>query len=335
MHKLRTALVVMAGLSFALPALAAAAPAAIVKRIPGPDGGWDLVSVDPATHQLFVARSDGVMVVDLRTGAVKPAFLKTGRLHGVLAVPGTNIGLATSGPSNTAILFDTRTGAVRAQLPTGASPDAVVYEPVSRRVWVMNAHDGTITIIDPIAAKAEASLTIGGGLELAALDGRGHLFVNIEDKNELVEVDLKRRTVMRRVALVGCDGPTGLALVHPAILISACANGVATLVKAASGKQIGSLAIGPGADGAFADPARGLAYIPSGGDGSLTVIDTRGSLPRVVQKLATQAGARTGTVDPSTGLVYLPTARFGPPAAPGQRPRAEPGSFELLVVGHP
>jgi YVTN family beta-propeller protein len=317
-------------------ALLAATPAApdmrIVQRIAGPDGGWDLLSVDPETHRLFVARSDGVMAVDLATGTVTPKFAPGARLHAALAIPGTGLGLATSGQSNSAILFDTRSGTVRAEVPTGANPDAAIYEPASKTVWVMNARDGSATVIDPAAGKAVATVPIGGGLELPALDGRGHLFVNVEDRNEIAEVDLRRRTVLKRVPLPGCDGPTGLTYTPSGYLISACANGIAEIVQASTGKSAGTLAIGPRPDGAFTDAARHRAYIPSGGDGTLAVIDVAGR-PRLIGRVATQVGARTGAVDPATGKVYLPTARFDPPATPGQRAKTVPGSFEILVVG--
>lgn len=325
--------------AFVLPALAllAAAPAApryaVVQRIAGPDGGWDLVSVDPAHHRLLVGRSDGAMAVDLATGAVTAKFVPGTRFHKAFAISGTRLGLATAGAANKAILFDSGTGVVKAEVSTGTNPDDAVYEPASRTVWVMNARDGTATIVDPAAAKAVATVPIGGGLEGPAVDGHGHLFVNIEDKNEIAEVDLASRKVVKHIALTGCDGPTGLAyLASSGILVSACANGVAKLVRASTGTLAGDIAIGPRPDGAFADPARRRAYIPSGGDGTLTVLDTSGALPRAIERVPTQAGARTGAVDPATGRVYLPTAQFGPPPAAGQRRQAVPGSFVVLVV---
>jgi hypothetical protein len=319
--------------AFALLAAAPAAPDyAVVQRIAGPDGGWDLLSVDAARRHLLVGRGDGIMAVDLGTGAVTPTFVPGGRFHTAFAIPGTRLGIATAGAANKAILFDAGTGAVTAEVPTGTNPDDAIYEPASRTVWVMNARDGTATIVDPAAAKAVATVPIGGGLEGPALDGRGHLFVNIEDKNEIAEVDLASRKVVKRIALTGCDGPTGLAYLRSGILVSACANGVAKLVRAATGALVGEIAIGPRPDGAFADPARHRAYIPSGGDGTLTVLDTSGALPRAIAHVQTQVGARTGAVDPQTGRVYLPTARFQAPAVPGQRRQAVPGSFEVLVV---
>jgi YVTN family beta-propeller protein len=323
----------VAALAPAAQALPKAPAMAVIERIPGPDGGWDLLGVDSAHRRLLVARTDGVMAVDLADGRVIPGFVPGERLHAAFAIPGSSLGVATSGPANTAILFDTATGAVKARIPTGANPDAAIYDPAGRAVWVMNAKDGTATVIDPARARVLATVAIGGGLELPALDGRGHLFVNVEDRNEIVEVGLDRRNVVRHIPLPGCDGPTGLTYVSPGILISACANGVAKLVRASDGQVVGEIAIGPRPDGAFADPARHRAYIPSGGEGTLTVIDTSGRLPRALAKVPTQTGARTGAVDPATGRVYLPAARYAPPPAPGQRPKMVPGSFEILVVG--
>ena len=324
-------------ISLALAALLATAAApprgtgGVVQRIGGPDGGWDLLSVDSEHRRLLVARTDGVMAIDLATGKVTPRLVPGARFHAALAIPG-GLGIATSGQSNTAILFDTGSGAVKAEIPTGANPDAAIYDPATKTVWVMNARDGSATVIDPRRAIVVATVPIGGGLELAALDGRGHLFVNVEDKNEIVEIGLTSRNVMRHIALPGCDGPTGLTYVTSGALISACANGVAKLVTASTGRVAGEIRIGLRPDGAFADPARHRAYIPSGGDGTLTVIETSGRLPRTIGTIATQTGARTGAVDAVTGRVYLPAARYLPAAAAGERPRMVPGSFEVLVV---
>jgi YVTN family beta-propeller protein len=332
----RVAGIAAIGAALAVSASAAAPPAPaarIVQRIAGPDGGWDLLSVDGAHRRLLVARSDGVMAVDLRTGQVTPRFVPGARLHAVLPIPGTSLGLATAGPANEAILFDSGTGQVRAQVPTGANPDAAIYDPAGRNVWVMNARDGTATVIDPVHARAVATVPIGGALELPALDGHGHLFVNVENRNEIAEVDLATRKTIRHIALAGCEEPTGLAYLSSGILLSACANGVAKLVRASDGRLLGDIAIGEHPDGAFFDQARHRAYIPSGGDGMLTVIDTSGRLPHAIARIATETSARTGAVDPATGRVYLPAARFGPAAAPGQRPLMVPGSFEILIIG--
>jgi DNA-binding beta-propeller fold protein YncE len=331
MRKLLSAALAATFLSAAAAALPVATPQ-VAERIAVPDGGWDLLAVDQEARRVLVARTDGVTAIDLADGKVTGRLVAGARLHAVVPIPHSGLALATAGGSNSAILFDARTGAVRGEVKTGANPDAAIYEPASRTIWVMNAKDGSITIVDPRAAKAVGTLAVGGALELPALDGRGHLFVNVEDKNEIVEIALSARKVMKHIALPGCDGPTGLAFATDGILVSACGNGVAKLVRASDGKLMGEIAIGPHPDGAFADPGRRRVYIPSGGDGTLAILDTSGPLPRKVATVQTQRGARTGAVDLASGRVYLPAARYEAPAAPGQRPKLVPGSVEILVV---
>jgi len=313
--------------------LVAAAPPAqqVVQRIALHDGGWDILTVDPETHKVFVSRSDGVDAIDTRTGAVTPDLIKGTRFHGVSAVPGTDIAVATEA-AGTAVVFNRLTGKVTAEVKTDPDADATIYEPRTRDVWVMNGDSGTISVVDPRAGAEVGKINLGSGLEFAALDGRGHLFVNLSDKGELAEVDIAGRKVTRTVPLTGCQHPTGLTYVSPGVLISACANGVAKMVRASDLKILGDIPIGPRPDGAFADPARHRAYIPSGGDGTLAVIDTSGPLPRKFATVQTEVGARTGAVDPATGAVYLMGAKFGPPPAEGGRPALVPGSVELLVV---
>lgn len=319
-------------LAFSTAFLLAASPAPqVVQRIPLHDGGWDILTVDPETHRVFVSRSDGVDAIDTRTGTVTSDLIKGTRFHGVTVVPRTELALATEA-AGMAIVFNRNTGKVAAEVKTDPDADATIYDPGTRSVWVMNGDSGTISIVDPVAGKAVGKINIGSGIEFPAIDGRGHLFVNVTDKGELAEVDIPTRKVVRSVPLSGCQHPTGLAYVNPGVLISACANGVAKLVRASDMTSVGDIPIGPRPDGAFADPVRHRAYVPSGGDGTLAVIDTSGPLPRKIATVQTEVGARTGTVDPSTGTVYLMGARFGPAPAGGGRPPILPGSVELLVV---
>jgi DNA-binding beta-propeller fold protein YncE len=320
-------------LAFSAALLVAAAPPVpqVAQRIPLHDGGWDILTVDPETHTVFVSRSEGVDAIDTRTGRVVSDLIKGARFHGVTVVPGTKLAVATEA-AGSAIVFNRVTGKVTAEVKTDPDADATTYEPSTRTVWVMNGDSGTISIVDPVAGKAVGKVTIGSGIEFPAIDGHGHLFVNVTDKGELAEVDIASRRVTRTVPLAGCQHPTGLAFVGPGVLISACANGVAKMTRASDLTPLGDIAIGPRPDGAFADPVRHRAYIPSGGDGTLAVIDTSGPLPRKIATVPTEVGARTGTVDPSTGTVYLMGAKFGPPPAGGGRPPIIPGSVELLVV---
>lgn len=304
---------------------------AIVRRIAGADGKWDLLSVDAETHRLLVARGNGVMAVDLGSGKVTPVFVKGNGIHGVLVIPGTRIGVAAARDPDSAIVFDADTGEIRATLPCGNAPDAASYDPKTRTVWVMNAHGGTATVIDPFRAEIVATVPIGGGLELTTVDGKGRLFVSIEDQDRIGVIDTVKREVVERMPLDGCEGPTGIDYLPNGLLITSCANLVAKVVRAADGAIVGTIPIGPHPDGVFHDASRNRAYVSSGDDGSLTVIDTSGAIPRLLAKLATQVSAKTGTVDVATGLVYLPAARLTTPAA-GAKPEPVPGTFEILVV---
>jgi YVTN family beta-propeller protein len=321
-------------LALSAASVIAAAPSAfpsVVQRIPLHDGGWDILTVDPVTHRVFISRSDGVDAVNTLGGSVTPHLISGTRFHGVTVVPGSDLAVATEA-AGSAIVFNRVTGVVTAEVKTDPDADATVYEPKTRTVWVMNGDSGTISIVDPAAGTVVDKINLGSALEFPAIDGHGHLFVNLSDKGELAEVDIGRRTVMRSAILDGCQHPTGLAYVDPGVLISACVNGVAKLTRARDLKPLGDIPIGPRPDGAFADEARHRAYIPSGGDGTLAVIDTSGPLPTKIATVPTQQGARTGTVDPSTGAVYVVAAKYGTAPAGGGRPPMIPESVELLVV---
>ncbi len=314
-------------------ALGAAPPAPgyhVVRTIPGPDGGWDLLSVDPSAHRLYVARSDGVMAVDLRTGAVASGLVPTQRGHAAFVIPGSQDVISTDGNANRATIFDGLTGKVRATFATGKKPDAVAFDPATGMLWVMAPDDGAIDVVDPRTARLVATVPVGGSLELGIADGKGRLFVNVEDRNDVAVIDTRARKLVSRFPLKGCDGPTGIAYsAARRELVSACANGVA-IVSRTDGRLVASLPVGPHPDGAAFDARRGVALIPSGGDGTLTVI-ALAPTPHVVQRIATAKSARTIALDPTTGRLYLPAADF-PPQVGKDRPKMLPGSFRILVV---
>jgi DNA-binding beta-propeller fold protein YncE len=325
----------LSALALATPAAMAAdqAPLAVVGSITAADGPWDYASVDADLHRLYVARGDGVMAVNLDTGAVTPSFVPGKRVHGVITRPG-GIGVTTNGDTSSATLFKVSDGSVLADLPAGKKPDAVVRDAKSGLVVVMNGNDGTATLIDADAKKVVGAMTIGGKLEFAIADGSGHVFVNVEDKNEMVELDIPSRTVMKHLPLAGCDEPTGLDF-DPAshVMVAACANGKAAAVSTTDFKQIATIAIGEHPDATIFDPKNKRFLIPCGGNGVLSVIteEADGSLKAGAQ-IVTAKGARTGAIDPVTGKVYLPTAEFSAAKA-GERPAAVPGTFHILVLG--
>jgi YVTN family beta-propeller protein len=317
-----------------IAALAAAAAANpdyhVVAQLPAGDGGWDIASVDPVGQRLYVGRTDGVTAIDLATGKAADRIVPGQRVHAALAIPGTHEVVSTNGEANNALLFDGLTGKVRATISTGTKPDAAAYDPATHTLWIMNPGSGDITVVDPAAAKVIATVPVGGSLEFATTDGGGHLFVNVEDKNEVAVIDTRSRKLASRFALQGCDGPTGIAYDPTSReILSACANGVA-IVSSPDGRQIASLPIGKGADGAVFDSKRNIALVPAGRDGNLTVIKL-GQKPSVVGQVSTAVSARTIALDPSTGRAYLPSATLAPPVG-NERPKPVPGTFRVLVL---
>lgn len=320
-------------LSLALAA-AGGSPAApgytVAQRIPGPDGGWDLASVDDRGRFLFVGRGSGVMRVELATGKVTPDLVPLQRGHDAMAVPGTDRVVATSGGAGKAVLFEGSTGKVVAEIPAGKNPDAVAYDPLTKTAWVMNAGSGDATVVDPSTGKVLATVAIGGSLELGVADGQGRLYVNVENRNDFAVLDTRARKLVRRIPLPGCEGPTGIAYsAKEKLIVSACANGVAK-VTGVDGRDAGSVRIGEHPDGAAFDARSGLAMVPSAGDGKLNVFRLT-PRPEVVERADTQPGARTLAFDARSGAVYLPAARYAAAAA-GGRPQPTPGTFNVLVV---
>ena len=321
-------LVMLAG---AASASSAAPPAyAVTARIPGPDGFWDYASFEPVKRRVYVARGDGLMALGVDTGKLTPHLADGQRTHQPLPLPGGRRLLLTSGGTNSARLINTESGALIADIPTGQGPDAAILEPATGLVLVMS-HTGAVTLIDPRAAKAVGSIDVGGALEFAAADGRGRAYVNVESKDEIAVLDLRSRKVTGHYTLKGCESPSGLAYdARLGVLIAACSNNIAKVLRASDGAPVADLAIAKGPDAVILDERRRLAFIPCGWDGELDVIALKSAKDiSVVQTVKTQPGARTGAVDPKTGKIYLPSATY---TLAGGHPTVTPGTFQILVV---
>jgi YVTN family beta-propeller protein len=314
-----------------------AAPAphySVVRQISGPDGGWDYARVDPATGRLYLAHGDSVTEIDPANGDTVRSLGAIAHSHAVVPIPGGTLLLVTSGHDDSVRLLDTRDGSEVAKIAVGSDPDAAFYDPESGQAVVMNAKAGTVSVIDVAARSVIRTITLKPALEYGALGEGGTLFVNNEDTNEVETADLATGRVGPAIAMPGCEGPTGLAYDAPTHrLISACANGKAMVIDASARRVVATLNIGKGPDAVIMDGERRLAFIPCGRDGVLEVIslDAPGGA-KVVETVKTEAGARTGALDPNDGTLYLPTARFAPPATPGARPAALPGTFHVLVI---
>lgn len=332
-HTIAAAIVWLFAAAWAASAVAAPTYAVSGHIKGGGDGGWDLVTFDPAHGRVFIARAGGVNVVDVATATISTLTIPgNGRMHEPVPLNRGALLLVTDGTANVAHLIDAATGAAVTDVAVGQKPDAATFDPATGLALVMNGKSSDVTLIDPKSRKAVATVAVGGGLEIGAVDGKGRAFINIEDQNQIAVIDLKARKVVGRYALPGCEGPTGLAYAANAgVLISSCANKVAKVLRAADGADVGTLTIGAGPDTVVYDPARKLAFIPCGRDGVLEVIAVRGPKDvAVVQTVPTQIGARTGTVDPKTGAIYLPTAKYV--RLPNGLPDIVPGTFEVLVV---
>ncbi|WP_304176883.1 YncE family protein [Phenylobacterium aquaticum] len=317
-------------------ALAPAAQAAgyhVIDRIAGPDGGWDYANYDAARDRVLVARGAGVTAIDLKTRKVTDAFAPAARGHAAFPVNGGAEVVITNGTPNTATFVNADTGAALASVATGDGPDDAVFDAHSGLLLVMDHRGGDITVIDPKTHTALGAIAVGGTLEAAAVDGAGHLFVNVENQNLVAVVDIAARKVTARYALAGCEGPTGIAYVaSEKLLISSC-DGVAVVTQARTGKQVRQIKIGDGADGVAYDAVHHLAFVPAGVSGTLAVISIAHGDATLVETVPTQKGARTLAVDPATGRVFLPTATYSTTLGPNGRPTALVGTFQLLVVG--
>jgi DNA-binding beta-propeller fold protein YncE len=330
-------------LGFALSVVAISAAAAatpdsgrfqIVNRIAGPDGQWDYALVDDPGRQLFVGRSYGVMALDLVAQRVSNSMVPGDITHGIAAIGTSGLFASTNGGSSSVRIFNGKNGAIVADIKAGKDPDAIVFEPTTGLLVVANHEGGDVTLIDPIEQVVVGTIAVGGTLEFAAVDGHGTVWINIEDTHSIAAINVAGRKVERRIALHGCEEPTGLAYdSDDRWLISVCSNGVAKLVDAVSGQELSSTRTGKIPDAAIWDSARRLLFVPSFVDGSLTVISLpKSGKPAVIQKLATQVGTRTGALDPRTGRLYLPTSKLVPPKSEGDYPTPVPGTFEVLVI---
>lgn len=306
---------------------------AVTGAIAGPDGGWDYASIDPATRRLYVSHGAAITAVDLATGKMTPALAPAARPHAVLPIPGSGLLLETDGGTGTVRLLDAATGAERSRIKVGENPDGAIWDARRKRAIVMNAKSGTISVIDPFAASVVATVALAEGLEFAAIDASGRLYVNDEDRNQIAVVDLDRLALLGWIDLKGCEGPTGMAFAPVANrIVSACGNDVVAVVDPGTRMVVATLPIGKGADAVIVDAARKRLFVPSGGSGTLAVFaDAPGGI-RLIETARTEPSARTGAVDPTDGRLYLPAARMMPPAQPGGRPRPAPGSFHLIVV---
>jgi YVTN family beta-propeller protein len=303
------------------------------------DGFWDLLAVDNATGRLFLSHGTVVDVVDTRTGKPVATIQDTKGAHGIALARDLNKGFITCGRDSSVAIFDLDSLNVIARVPvTGQNPDAILYEPSTRRVFAFNGGSANATVIDGATNKVIGTIALGGKPELPAMDGMGMVFVNLEDKSMVDAIDARTMTVKAEWPLAPGEEPTGMAMdAVTRRLFVACNNKLMIVMDADGGTIVATVPIGERVDGADFDPTLKRAY-SSNGDGTLTVVEeVDANHFRVLETVATQKGARTLAVNTKTHHIFLPTAEFGPtppPTAerPRPRPTVVPGSFVVLDV---
>ena len=298
------------------------------------DGFWDYLTADSAARRLYVAHSDHVAVLDIDNGEVVGAIPGLQGVHGVAVATGSGHGFVSDGRAGDIVMFDLKSLGVLAHLPAGDNPDAIILEPVSQRVFAFNHSGGDVTVINSADGSPAGTVQVGGELEFAVADGRGSVFVNVEDTSDIVQID-RNLEVVNRWPLAPCEQPTGLAMdPQTRRLFSACRNAMVAVVDADDGHVVTSVPIGHGCDGVRLDPDTGLIFTANG-EGTLSIIreDTPDTY-QVVGSVPTQRGARTLEIDLPTHKIFTATAKYGPmpPENAGRplRPPILPGSFVVL-----
>src|SRR6267154_961783 len=305
----------------------------------GGEGRWDYVAFDAPGHRLFIARETRVMVVDPDNGKVLGEIPGLIGAHGVALAYEAGHRFATSGHDGSVTMFDLNTLKVLGQTPAAPDADAILYDPASKRIFTFNGDSRSATVIDPVSGKRIGTIDLGAGPEFAVTAGDGKLYVNLEDKGAVAEIDAAAMRVTRQWSIAPCESPTGLAIdrAHHR-LFSGCGNKVMVISDATAGKLVTTLPIGEGVDACAFDPGTQLAFA-SNGDGTLTVVHEETPAQfRVVANVGTRKGARTMALDEKTHRVYTVTADLGPPPAPTADhphpwPSVVPGTFMMLVLG--
>jgi DNA-binding beta-propeller fold protein YncE len=313
----------------------------LLKKIAlGGEGGWDALTFDSATRRLFISRQSKVIVLNVDSEKVVGEIPNTDGVHDIALANEFNKGFTSNGRAGTVSIFDMKTLAVTGSAQAGTNPDVIEYDPASKRTFAMNGRSSNATAIDASTGNVAGTVALGGKPEFAVADGAGHIYVNIEDKSEIWQIDSQKLTVTARWPLAPCQEPSGLAIdaAHRR-LFAGCDNKMMAVVDADSGKVIATPAIGEGVDGCGFDPGTGFAFASNGQSATLSVIhEDSPDKFTVVEEVPTQKGARTMTLDPKTHEVFLVTADFGPRPAPtpeNQHPRPTilPNSFVVLVYG--
>ena len=306
----------------------------------GGEGGWDYLTLDSSSRRLYISRATHVMVIDADSGKPVGDIPDTPGVHGIALAPELGRGFVSNGREGTVTIFDIETLKPITKVKVGENPDAILYDPATKRVFTFNGKSQDSTAIDAAKGAVLGTIKLEGKPEFAVSDGKGEVFVNLEDKSQLDAIDPNKLEVKSRWPLAPCQEPSGLAMDRKnRRLFVGCDNKMMAVVDADSGKVIATPPIGEGVDATAFDESTGLAFASCGESGVLTVVrEESPSKFSVAENVKTQEGARTLALDDKTHNVYVVTAKFGPPPAPTPdhpHPRHSilPNTFVVLVLG--
>lgn len=295
------------------------------------NGWWDYISVN--NNKLYVSHGNQVNILNKLTGDSVGIIPDTKGVHGIAFVNNLNKGYTSNGGADNVTVFDLTSDKVVKEIPTGKDPDAIFYDDYSKKIITCNGRANSLSVIDPSTDKVVGTISLSGKPETAVSDGAGKVFVNIEDKSTISEINIKNLKVENTWPIAPGESPSGLSIDRKTHrLFAGCDNKMIIVLNAENGKVVATPAIGNGCDGTAFDPELNYVY-SSNGDGTLTIIkEVSKDKFEVVENLPTKKGARTLAVDRKTHTVYLPTADFGPAVAGQRRPPMIGGSFQVLVV---
>jgi len=305
----------------------------------GGEGAWDYVTVDAATHRVFLTRSTHTQALDEATGNVLGDIPGQVRSHGVALAPRVGRGFITDGGGKGAIvIFDMKTYAVLGKLAAMPDADGIIYDAATNQVVAVSG-DGNAMLtfkadIDPVAGKIDPPIMLGGSPEFLAADDAGNVYVNLADKDLVAKVDLTSRKVLAKWSVAPGGQPVGLSIdkQHHRLFVGCRRPQKLVVMSTEDGKILASVPIGAGVDATAYDGHQAFA---SCRDGSLTVAGDVAGTFDVEQVVKTPLGARTLGIDAMEQKIFLPTALFEdlPAGAPAStRPKMKPGTFMVVEV---
>jgi DNA-binding beta-propeller fold protein YncE len=294
-------------------AFAAAVNYQLLKKVPLPGAGsWDYISVDDAARRIYISHATQVEVLDADSFSLIGTIPNTPGVHGIAIATEAGRGYVSAGKSDAVVPFELKTLKPLPEIKVGKKPDAIIFESLTKRIYVMNGDSNNITVLNASDGSLAGTIDLGGGPEFAVSDGKGNLYVNLEENNETLHVDVNAMKVKDRWPLAPCATPTSLAMdVENRRLFVGCRSHHFAVLNADNGKVVFTAPIGERVDAAAFDAKTRLVYL-STGDGKVCIFhQDSADQYSLSQEITTRKGAKTMGYDPKTRNVIVPTSDNG------------------------